>query len=208
MSTGYNASTTAMKNPDILSFGHRLPDSLNVVSILNGGEWFTQVNFGGSHRIRGIVVQSVYDSGTLSLGINDRLVNAVYRFTEEGEDGINRFSESLTQHCDIGLYICPFKPRRTLLHHGFLHKTLPVVSEVTRIGSGYEVDFVGLCEHTEINCSDKSVLCQTGVSEYYRAVLDPVNNLSTLFRREKTGDRVLSVTDTLSGMPIYTPKGL
>lgn len=206
MSSGHTPGFAAMKNPEILSFGKQLPENVNVISLLESGEWVTQVSFGGSYRISGLVVQGMYENGTLSLGVNNRQINAVYRYTEAGEEPINRFSGALTQNADIGLYICPHKPGRVLLHHNYLHKTLPVTGNAEVVNNCIEITFAGFCEHTEINCADKTILNQTEMNEQYKAVLDPVNALSTLLKLERIGSRTLSVTDIRTGMPVYIPR--
>lgn len=206
MSSGHTYGFTAVKNPEILSFGKQLPEDIHVISLLESGEWVTQVSFGGSYQVCGLVVQSMYENGTLSLGINNRQVNAVYRYTEAGEDTINRFSEALTQNCDIGLYICPHKPGRVLLHHNYLRKTLPMIGNAEVVNNSVEITLAGFCEHTEINCADRTVQSQTEISEQYKAVLDPVNGLSTLLKLERSCRRTLSVTDIRTGMPVYIPR--
>ncbi len=181
-----------------------LPEGVSASSCLCDDLWTTQVSYGDVFTIKGIIMQNVFDNGVLSLGVNDRQVNTVYRFDRYGEQDINHLSRTLTQHSDIGLFLCPTHPGRMYLHHVLLGKTLPVLGEVRSTHRGFEIAFASVFEKTGINCKTRDITQEAGVSEHYRAIIDHENMLSTLIRDEQEDTRVLSVTDLRTGRSIYT----
>ncbi|MFA9381673.1 MAG: hypothetical protein ACERKO_11500 [Acetanaerobacterium sp.] len=203
MSYGYREDTISASGQQILGKEHVLPEGVEVISTLDAGGWTTQVTFAGVSVINGTVMQSVYHDGVLSLSVNDRRMNTVYRFDQNGGQMVNNLSRALTQESDVSLFLCATHPERLYLHHAYLGRTLPVIGQVTQVQQHFEVAFAMLFEHIRIDCESGQVAQKTGVCEYYRVLVDPANALSTLIRQSGTQSEVLSVTDLATGKRIY-----
>ncbi len=203
MNHGYRKSVSGTANPSMAETAGSLPPDVNYISTQGENGWNTQVTCGGVHILNGLVMQSVYHNGVLSLGINNRRLNTVYRFDQNGALEINRLSAALTQESDVAFFICPSHPDKLYIRHEFLQKTFAVIGEVVAVQKHFEAAFAVLQEHTRIDCKSGDISQKVVIRSQYRALIDPINDLSTLVQQDGEKWEVLSVSDLKSGKHIY-----
>lgn len=203
MNIGFSQGVVSIKSPQIICAEGSLPDGIDVVSSCDNGIWSTRIFYLGERRINGIVTACVFSGETLSVGINHRHKNTVYRFSPYGNDAVNLLSDYITQHTDISLYIKPAKPEALFIHHDYLNKTLPVIGNVVYDGRCFHLNCGGFCTACLINAETGEYTQTTELSERYRVVIDTKNSLSTLSKTDDGTSRVISITSTQNGERIF-----
>lgn len=203
MSHGIRKGVPAAANKVAAQPIRTLPPGVEIISEQGEDGWRTRVVYGGVYMIDGIVMQSVYHEGVLSLGVNHRRINTVYQFDQNGELLINSLSRALAQDSDVAFFICPSHPGKIYIRHTFLQKTFPIIGGISSVQKHYEVEFALVQEHTKIDLKSGDISQKLDIHTHYRAIIDPANALSTLVQYVSGKWEVLSVSDLLSGKQIY-----
>lgn len=184
-----------------------LPRGINISTRQTANGWKTRLEWGEQlYELDGIVIQTTFHEDILSLGMNDRRIHAVYRFDQNGELAVNRLARALTQESDLSFFVNPAHPGRIYIRHAFLQKTFPIIGEIETVRQHFEAAFAVLQEETKIDCKSGGITQRLNIRAGYRAIADPGNALSTLMRYAQGKWEVLSVSDLVTGAPIYVKR--
>lgn len=203
MNHSFRKKLTGVQSNMNMETGSLLPPGVTISTMQTLDGWKTEVSFEGVYVIDGIVMQSVYHEGVLSVGINNRRINTVYQFDKDGERAVNRLSRALTQDSDVAFFVCPTHPGKLYIRHGFLQKTFPLLGGILPVQQHFEAAFAVLQEHTKIDCKSGDISQKIDVRAQYRAIIDPQNAHSTLVQQKDGTWEVLSVSDLNTGKQIY-----
>lgn len=203
MSHNIRKKSTGAQSKMNLETDISLPPGVTITTVQDPDGWKTEVSFEGVYVIDGIVMQSVYHEGVLSVGINNRRINTVYQFDKDGERAVNRLSRALTQDSDVAFFVCPTHPGKLYIRHGFLQRTFPLLGGILPVQQHFEAAFAVLQEHTKIDCNSGDISQKIDIRAQYRAIVDPQNAHSTLVQQKDGTWEVLSVSDLNTGKQIY-----